>query len=269
MKAYALEGPSEVDRLEAQSKTELYDYAKELEGILDILTGPVLDAGCGSGVLSRYIATQKPHLPVVGCDFSAPRIEGAKKLAAHLQNIEFTNASILELPFSKSHFGSVVCRFVIEHFKPDAQKQAISEMFRCLKPGGRVCLIDLDGLYHNLYPQPKSLKDFLNKMSADQSVDLQVGRRLPFLLTEAGFTDVQWKVDVMNFNGKHMQIEAHLMRERLLAARTFLSDLLGSEKKAVKFEEDFLETMGKPGAVLFYNKFIVTATKPTLKLISD
>ena len=44
----------------------------------------ILDAGCGSGVVSRYLATHFPTSRVIACDFSALRIAQAAEECSQL-----------------------------------------------------------------------------------------------------------------------------------------------------------------------------------------
>jgi tRNA A58 N-methylase Trm61 len=65
---YELEHHTEFDRLEKQATIATYDYRSELSG-LQIENGAViLDAGCGSGVVSRYLASLDRTSTVVACD---------------------------------------------------------------------------------------------------------------------------------------------------------------------------------------------------------
>ena len=87
---YALESKTEFERLEHQSTFPKYDYKKELEGFTTLSPGStVLDAGCGSGVVSRYLATSNPNANVIGCDFSKQRVELARDAAQSIPNVSF------------------------------------------------------------------------------------------------------------------------------------------------------------------------------------
>jgi ubiquinone/menaquinone biosynthesis C-methylase UbiE len=259
---YALESHDEVRRLEGQSKTELYDFKKETREFLSQLTGPLLDAGSGSGMLSRYFADSKAGLEVVGCDFSEVRLQGARELASNYSKVKFVQGNLTKLPFADNFFGGVVCRFVLEHLSREDQTKAVSEFYRCVRPGGWICLIDLDGMYENLSPRPPMTAELLRVIEEKSMFDVRVGRRLPQLAHEAGFTHISRTIETMDFQGPHRDVEHELMRERLMQARPILKQIFGSDEKVGAFEFEFLSTMKNPGAVLFYNKFIILAQKP-------
>jgi SAM-dependent methyltransferase len=263
---YALENKTESERLETQACAALYALEPEFRNFLPQLKGAVLDAGSGSGVVSRHLARSRPDLRIHGCDLSPDRVAEARLLAEGLPNLEFSQGSLLALPFADRTFGSATARFVIQHLDPQQQIRAMSELNRVLKPGGVICVVDLDGMYDNLYPMPEKCAAFFRRLAENRPVDLHVGRRLPHLLSGAGFEKIDWRIDLMDFRGENLSIEIDLMRDRVTNALPFISGLLGSQAAAEEFEKEFINGMRHPHAVMFYNKFIVTARKPsTLK----
>jgi SAM-dependent methyltransferase len=266
--SYVLENREEVRRLEAQSNTHQYNFKSETAGFLAKASGPFLDAGCGSGILARYIGDAKSGAQVTGCDFSEVRLNGARELAAHHARVNFVQSNLTKLPFESNTYGGIVCRFVLEHLSGDDQLKAVREFYRCLKPGGWMCLIDLDGMYENLSPRPASTEELLDKVEGSPVIDLRVGRKLTQLAHKAGFTDVSHRIETMDFQGEDIEVERKLMSERLVHARPLIQEILGSAEKANQFEKDFLETMSTPGTILFYNKFIVLAQKPRHQFVS-
>lgn len=85
-----------------------------------------LDAGCGSGLITRYLPANS-----VGLDINPRNIERAKKYAPRAKIVE---ADIENMPFSDNYFSTIICSEVLEHL-PNPQK-AISEIKRVLEPGG-------------------------------------------------------------------------------------------------------------------------------------
>ena len=82
------------------------------------------------------------------------------------------------------------------------------------------------------------------------------------MLREAGFIRVRWRIETLEFRGRHREAELRLMRQRFANARPFITSILGAESRARDVERDFLTTFSNPGSTLFYNKFIVVAEKP-------
>lgn len=267
--SYALESEKEFQRLEAQSNTRLYEVQKDLRHMDFPEQGYVLDAGCGSGILARQLARSRPDLNIHGCDFSLERTQMASDAAKRefYQKIRFEAQDLTRLDYQSAFFDRIICRFVLEHLPITAQMDATHEFLRTLKPGGKLLLVDIDGMYFNIFPQTELISEFLNKLSMYPAVDLHVGRKLPHLLATNGFDAVKWKIETLQMRGKNLKTEARLLEERFEQTLGPTAALLGSEKRAKKFQAEYLATLKKPGSVLFYNKFIVTAQKRHLHLI--
>ena len=263
---YILESREEFDRLERQCDAVEYDYRAELEGF-DIPTGAqVLDAGCGSGIVSRYLAVSNPGAYVTGCDRAVERLEMASSTASHIQNLKFKEADLCKMNFEEATFDRMVSRYVLQHLPRTEVAVAVGEMYRCLKPGGRIRLIDFDGPLYNLFPVSEILSDFLRKFEDCPAFDLQVGRKLPVLLLNAGFSGITTEIVTLHFRGAALQAEIGMMEERFKNGRPFFTAFLGSVEAAEQFIDLYLKALRAPEAVLFYNKFVVSAARPKLSI---
>ena len=101
-------------------------------GRKDVADLRLLDAGCGTGDSAIYMASQAPGATVVAVDQSAPSLDVARRRAAvrGLRNIEFINASLLDLP--RLHLGTfdyIVCSGVLHHLDdPAAGAAALTDV---------------------------------------------------------------------------------------------------------------------------------------------
>ena len=258
---YILENHREFERLEEQSSVDAWDYRRELAG-MDFSSGKILDAGSGSGIVSRHIAETNPASEVIGCDLSPERVKQAGVSASHISNLKFQREDLTHLSFDNASFDTIITRYVLEHLSPEHLIQAIDEFYRCLKPGATLHIIDLDGYLHNLHPQTPHIQSCMKKIAEIKSADIFVGRKLPELLANAGFTDVSWKIDTQNFTDKTLKIEAGMIAERFANSEEGLSQILGGMESFVQFTQEVQETLLSPGCVLFYNKFMINAHKP-------
>ncbi len=264
MSNYILEHASEFERLEKQSQNKYYDYESELSDFLPKIGSNILDAGCGSGVVSRFLARKFPHSKVTGCDFSGERIRQASSFAETIGNLDFKQANLLSADFEASTFDSIVCRYVLEHLKNKEVKAVLTEFHRCLRPGGTACLIDIDGYLYNMFPQSEFIEQCFSKIKTAPAPDFNIGRQLPKMIADAGFTKVRWRIETMQFQGEELKTEIELISERFVQAMPFLEVILGNDHHARRFVDEYLETLRCPNSVLFYNKFIVTAEKQGL-----
>lgn len=269
---YVLETPEEFERLERQSQHPNFDFRVELEGFDFSKDHFVLDAGCGSGLLTRYLAQKYPQNDFTGVDLSSDRIEGAKLASQLLKNTHFQVSALDATLFPTNHFDSIVCRYVAQHLNASLRAKVLLELFRILKPGGRLILIDTDGLIANLWPTPPPIENTLPLVVAKSPVDLFVGRKLPSELIESGGSNIHWKIQTTECHGTSItdQTEIAMMSERLTFATPAIAKILGGNEAANEFIDSYIQAMSAPGAVYFQNKFIVTATKPQqnfLKLV--
>ncbi len=262
---YALENRVEGQRLEQQSKSPHFDYSQELR-FLDFSkkTGTILDAGSGSGIVTRYLANEFPHCQVVGCDGSKERTEFARAQAAQrFSNLDFMTSDISELSLEDESLDLIVSRFVLEHMTPEVCLKTLKEFHRCLKPGGEVYLIDIDGIYFNIFPQPEIVQKVLGLWQACPRVDMFIGRKFPFYLTQTQFVDIDWNVDTIALKGDLLEKEIVLMKDRLEHNHPFFTELVnGDEGMAREFEKEYLKAMSAPGSTVFFSKFMVQAKKP-------
>lgn len=261
--AYLLESSSEYERLNRQSRTAGYDFRAELVEWLEMHRGRrparILDAGCGSGIVTAYLAQQFPDAEVHGCDRSEDRVSRAREEHASLS---FELENLAQLSYADDSFDLVVCRYVVQHLSKDERLNVLRELLRVLKPGGNLFIVDGDGIFFNLYPMPASLKALVDRAFDSGSLDLHVGRKLPSLLHEVGFERLAWDIETMNFRGELLWTEQRLTRERLETAKEFLGKVMGSVEDAARLKAEYLEAMAAPGAVMFVNKFYVSGFKP-------
>lgn len=93
----------------------------------------LLDIACGTGLVSKHFKGRVGR--VVGVDITTAMADQA---GAWID--QFVESPAESLPFPDASFDLVVCRQGIQFMRDDA---AVREMFRVLRPGGRVCLIHL------------------------------------------------------------------------------------------------------------------------------
>jgi SAM-dependent methyltransferase len=113
----------------------------------------VLDVGCGRGLLLIGAARRLTTGMAIGVDIwsnvdlsgNRPEttLENARR-AGVAERVEVKDADALQLPFEDASFDVAISSLVI-HNIPSRQgrQQAIREIARVLKPGGRVALLDL------------------------------------------------------------------------------------------------------------------------------
>jgi ubiquinone/menaquinone biosynthesis C-methylase UbiE len=105
----------------------------------------VLEIGCATGTLSIEAKRQAgPTGKVFGIDIIPGMIEVSRDKASKAElAITFQLGSIENLPFPDVNFDVVMCSFMIFHMSEKVRSKGIKEIFRVLKPNGRLMVLDL------------------------------------------------------------------------------------------------------------------------------
>jgi SAM-dependent methyltransferase len=136
----------------------------------------VLDVACGTGVLAAA-AAERVGIggSVTGIDASAEMLAVARRKVAAVRWCEGRAES---LPFDNDHFDAVVSQFGLMFFERPVD--ALREMMRVLRPGGRLAVAVCDALDHS--PGYAGLAALLHKLFGPRVAD---AFRSPFVMGDA------------------------------------------------------------------------------------
>lgn len=260
---YCLEDKKETNRLEEQNAHKLYSIGEELGKIDFKGVTNVLDAGCGSGFVTRSLIDLFPRLKVTGVDYGIDRVNDAKILSKEEgKKADFIEASLYDLPFHDGEFDMVISRFVFHHL--DDHQKAMNELYRVVKPGGHVVIIDSDGILFNFYTDNSELMSLLNKLKSCFTLDFFSARKLKSLMTSSNASQLKSSLIPMHFCGESLLFERDQYVQRFDMMKGMLNKMLG-EKDNKRFCELYLDALddkdGKKGTELFYNRFITIGVK--------
>jgi len=118
------------------------DRLIELLDIENMKKPQILEVGCSTGYITRYIA-RKFDCEIIGVDLSTLLLDIAEEESrkSNLTNISFKYANAENLPFSDDTFD-IVYGEAITALVPDPLK-VIKQYHRVLKPGGKIATLDL------------------------------------------------------------------------------------------------------------------------------
>lgn len=146
-------------RLEAQARAFEKVIGKELE-FLDLKPNmKVLDAGCGTGAVTRRMALKLFPEEACGVDLDPLFIDEAKKSASRedIKNIRFELGNIDNLKYENGTFDLSFCRLVLMHVSSPVK--TIAELKRVTKKGGIVAASDMDDGAMLIFPQTPKFFD--------------------------------------------------------------------------------------------------------------
>ena len=106
--------------------------------------GVLADIGCGPGLLTALVALRYPELKVLGIDTSQEMVKAAASNASALglsSRLEFREGDIARLPLPEASLDVALSTLSLHHWSDPGQ--ALAEVHRVLKPGGRFLLFDL------------------------------------------------------------------------------------------------------------------------------
>jgi arsenite methyltransferase len=147
----------------------------------------VVDLGCGGG-LDVFLAAAKvaPHGRAIGVDMTPDMLARARAGAAKadIRNVAFYEAPIEALPLEDNSVDCVISNCVLNLV--DDKPKAFAEIFRVLKPGGRLAVSDI-ALKKTLPPElAESAEAYIGCIAGALFIG-DYERKL----RDAGFTDVQ------------------------------------------------------------------------------
>lgn len=133
----------------------------------------VLDVACGTGVLAREAAERvRPDGGVTGIDRNDGMLAVAGRVAP---DIDWQHGLAESLPFEDGRFDAVVSQFGLMFF--DDRAAALAEMWRVLRPGGRLAVAVWDDLGRT--PGYAAMTDLLQRLFGDAAAD---AIRAPYVL---------------------------------------------------------------------------------------
>ncbi len=154
----------------------------------------ILDVGCGPGFYCAELLEEVgPEGSIVGLDSSASMLALAARRCEGHSNVEFDEADATSLPVEDASFDGAMCVQVLEYVSDFAA--GLAELYRALRPGGRVVVWDVDWAtvsWHSA--DPERMARVLRAWD-EHLAHRSLPRTLAPAMTSAGF--------------EHVEMEAH------------------------------------------------------------
>lgn len=155
----------------------------------------VLDLGTGFGPVVLELA-HRSNVRGVGVDRDPEVLALATTIAGSLEHllhpgasVRFEQGEVTALPFEAGTFDLATARLLFQHL-PDP-RGAVRELWRVLRPSGKVIVVDVDDGFGLTYPaaspELQALEHAFAKCQASQGGDREIGRKLSTYFSEGGF----------------------------------------------------------------------------------
>jgi SAM-dependent methyltransferase len=145
----------------------------------------VLEVGCGTGAVTRVLATWPGVVEAIGVDPSPVLVAKARELGAKLGSLTFEVADGRSLPLASNTFDLVVCHTMLCHVP--GPEVVLNEAARVLRPGGCLAVFEGDYATGTLATGPGDPLDACAEAFRTHFVhDPWLVRRLPALVRAAG-----------------------------------------------------------------------------------
>ncbi|MFW5888006.1 MAG: class I SAM-dependent methyltransferase [Bacteriovoracia bacterium] len=250
-------------RLEIQSSFPNYLLSSELspQDIAMQAGQKILDAGCGTGLLSRFLKENNSNI-----DFSVDAIDLSDIQLAYgkmqikgrplYNGINFQKKSLLDV--EKNKYDKVFCRFVFQHLlNPQEVADALKQS---LKPGGQLIIIDMDGVINGLKTSNTNLLKQLKIIEENTNFDCEVGKKITNYLEISGFKNISVDTTKISFSDNMERVhEAWLYHQRFYHSKDMLEKLFSTEE-TMEFINNYCMEVVNPHSELEYTKYIFRAT---------
>ncbi|MCW6053399.1 class I SAM-dependent methyltransferase [Microcoleus sp. A2-C5] len=190
---YNLELEGEIQRLKAQVLISWEKEARNLKwfGLADGMN--VLEAGSGPGFFTEKLLELLPNSSITAVEIDPVLHEKAVEYLHEKagDRVNYVQASVADTGLPANSFDFAIARLLFVHLPEPVA--AAREIFRILKPRGKLVIIDSDADLFWLTNPPLSVeivREKFKQVMASRGGNLSIGRNLCRILKQAGFGSI-------------------------------------------------------------------------------
>ena len=151
--------------------------------------GTVLDLGCGTGTMTRWVKQHHPDARGIGLDADPRILAIAREKATRAGvEIEFLEANATDIPLQENSVQRVLSSLFFHHLLPDSKMQVLTEVFRILEADGELHISDWGKPSNGLM---RAMFLFVQLLDGFACTKDNVAGRLPDFVKAAGSRQVQ------------------------------------------------------------------------------
>ena len=154
----------------------------------------ILEVGSGPGFYTKVLLDNFVNSEVISLDNDDALLNFAHNMLNknYGNRVSFIQDDIMKCTMPDNYFDIIIVRFVFQHLSDPIA--ALKEIYRILKPGGKVIIIDVDSeLWGLTYPKNELINNLNNNLSKYQSSlngNREIGRILLTLLKKLNFQNL-------------------------------------------------------------------------------
>jgi ubiquinone/menaquinone biosynthesis C-methylase UbiE len=255
---------AEIERLAAQAHSGWDKEARTLSwfGLKDGMS--VLELGSGPGFITEQLLTLLPTSPITCVEIDRTLLDRA---AQHLPNnanqrVRFVEGSVMDTHLESDQFDFAYARLLFQHLRDPIG--AAREIWRVLKPGGKLVIYDIDdelfGLFQPPLPEFAPVLAAFGQGQAARGGNRHIGRGLWRVLNAASFGNID--LEVVASHSADSGVEPflrHINPDRMLSLVG--RDLL-SEQDLERFRAALTAFAALPDAYTLWLSLMVCGEKP-------
>ena len=264
--SYLMENTEEIIRLELKTDPEAVRKQALWCGLKPGLR--ILDVGCGTGKITSVLHKLiQPGGEILGVDYSEERIRYARQNYGHKPGIDFRLQDLKNPLEGSGLFDLIWVRFFLEYYRLESP-DIVKNLTGCLKPGGSLCLLDLDHNCLNHYELPAKMEGILHKLmqklEQGYNFDPYAGRKLYAYLYDLGYQNIQLALEA------HHLIYGNIKNEELFNWIKKVEVVSTKNKKLVEgypggreaFFADFMKFFNDPRRFTYTPLILCKGIKP-------
>jgi ubiquinone/menaquinone biosynthesis C-methylase UbiE len=262
---YLMESEQEALRLDIKTESEVVKKHARWAGIKSGMR--VADLGCGSGKTSYQLnQLVQPGGETFGLDFAQQRINYAQANYSN-ESLKFLCKDIRNSLDQIGMVDFIWVRFVLEYYQATSF-DIVKHIYRILKPGGIICLIDLDYncLSHfKMTPRlEKALHGIMRTLERKADFDPYVGRKLYSYLYELHCQNIDIHLDAHHLIfGELKETDAfNWVKKVEVAGKKSGYQFEGYEGGYLEFFEEFKKFFSDPGRFTYTPVICCRGCKP-------
>lgn len=213
---------AEIQRLAAQARLGWDKASRTLSwfGLKDGMS--LLELGSGPGFITEQLLALLPTSPMTCLEIDLTLLKQAEQYLQDKVNhrVRFVEGSVMDTRLEGNQFDFAYARFLFQHL-PDPIGAA-KEIWRVLKPGGKLVICDVDdelfGLFQPPIPELSIVLEKFGQAQAARGGNRRIGRSLWRMLKAAGFCNLD--LEVVATHSDNIGVEPFLQQidpDRLLS----------------------------------------------------